>query len=134
MRLVKYLVVFIFFFGTVTYAQQFKFKTTNVSVLQKDAKGKWGKWSKPTPTEIIVSLDYDKDKIVIYSSEIQHYKVLEYLPKQVSKVDEITSFICRNQEGITVKIAIILRLDVKKAQLYVYHKNFTFAYDILEVN
>jgi hypothetical protein len=133
MKIFKYILILFFLFGATTYAQQFRFKTTSVSVLQQDAKGKSAKWSKPTPTEIIISLDYDKDKIVIYSSEIQHYKILEYLPKEVTKVDEINSFICRNHEGIAVKIAIILRLDVKKAQLYVYHKDFTFAYDILEM-
>lgn len=133
MKIFKYILILFFLFGATTYAQQFRFKTTSVSVLQQGGKGKSAKWSKPTPTEIIISLDYDKDKIVIYSSEIQHYKILEYLPKEVTKVDEINSFICRNHEGIVVKIAIILRLDVKKAQLYVYHKNFTFAYDILEM-
>ena len=133
MKLFKYILILFFLFGATTYAQQFRFKTTSVSVLQQGAKGKSAKWSKPTPTELIISLDYDKDKIVIYSSEIQHYKILEYLPKEVTKVDEINSFICRNHEGIVVKIAIILRLDVKKAQLYVYHKDFTFAYDILEM-
>jgi hypothetical protein len=133
MKLFKYILILFFLFGATTYAQQFRFKTTSVSVLQQGTKGKSAKWSKPTPTEIIISLDYDKDKIVIYSSEIQHYKILEYLPKEVTKVDEINSFICRNHEGIAVKIAIILRLDVKKAQLYVYHKDFTFAYDILEM-
>jgi hypothetical protein len=133
MKIFKYILILFFLFGATTYAQQFRFKTTSVSVLQQGGKGKSAKWSKPTPTEIIISLDYDKDKIVIYSSEIQHYKILEYLPKEVSKVDEINSFICRNHEGIAVKIAIILRLDVKKAQLYVYHKDFTFAYDILEM-
>jgi len=134
MKIIKYILILFFLFGATTYAQQFRFKTTSVSVLQQGGKGKSAKWSKPTPTEIIISLDYDKDKIVIYSSEIQHYKILEYLPKEVSKVDEINSFICRNHEGIAVKIAIILRLDVKKAQLYVYHKDFTFAYDILEMD
>jgi|MGYP000023172642 hypothetical protein len=133
MKLYKYITILFFLFGTTIYAQKFNFKATNVSVLEPAGKGKPAKWTKPTPTELIISLDYDKDKIVIYSSEIQHYKILEYLPKEVTKVDEINSFICRNHEGITVKIAIILRLDVKKAQLYVYHKNFTFAYDILEM-
>jgi hypothetical protein len=133
MKLYNYIVILFFVFGVTSHAQKFTFKATNVSVLEQATKGKSAKWSKPTPTELIISLDYDKEKIVIYSSEIQHYKILEYLPKKVTKVDEINSFICRNHEGVTVKIAIILRLDVKKAQLYVYHKNFTFAYDILEM-
>jgi len=134
MKYFKYVIIVFFLLGiTTSHAQLFRFKTKTLSVLEKDSKNKWGKWSKPEPTEMIVTLDYDKNKIVIYSREVQHYKILEYLPKEVTQVDEINSFICRNQEGVVVKIAIILRLDVKKSQLYVYHKNFTFAYDILEM-
>jgi hypothetical protein len=117
MKSLKYLLFFLFLFSFASHAQQFRFKTTALSVLEKDNKGKWGKWSKPEATELFVTLDYDKNKIVIYSREIQHYTIVEYLEK----------------EGTAVKISFFTRIDLgNKPQLYVYFKDFVFCYDVVE--
>ncbi len=82
---------------------------------------------------MFVTLDYDKNKIVIYSREIQHYTIVEYLEKEVTKADEINSYLCKNQEGTAVKISFFTRVDLgNKPQLYVYFKDFIFCYDIVE--
>ena len=82
---------------------------------------------------MMVTLDYEKNKIVIYSREIQHYKIVEYLKKEVTKVDEINAYLCKNQYGEPVKIAFMTRIDQgNKPQLYVYFKDFVFCYDIVE--
>ncbi|HLO73291.1 MAG TPA: hypothetical protein VK164_05080 [Flavobacterium sp.] len=133
MKLFKYLLFFLFLTSFSNYAQQFRFKTTSLSVLEKDSKDNWGKWSKPEATEMYVTLDYDKNKIVIYSREIQHYTIVEYLEKEVTKTDEINSYLCKNQEGTAVKISFFTRVDLgNKPQLYVYFKDFIFCYDIVE--
>lgn len=104
-------------------------------MLEKDNKDNWGKWSKPEPTEMFVTLDYNKDKIVIYSREIQHYKIVEYMPKEVTKVDEINSYLCKNQFGDATKISFMTRIDKNnKPQLYVYYKDIIYCYDIVEVD
>ncbi len=134
MKFFKYLVLLLLFSGTFVSAQSFRFKTTSLSILEKDHYGKWKKWSKPKPTEVIVTLDYDKNKIVIYSSDIQYYKIIEYLGKEISETDEVNSYLCKNTEGIAVKISIFVRKDQhNKTQLYVYHKDFSFCYDIEEI-
>ena len=66
MKLFKFLVWIAFFTLSVVNAQQFNFQTTSLSVLQKDKKGNWGKWSTPEKVNVIVKLDYDKNKIIIY--------------------------------------------------------------------
>ncbi|KIX22534.1 hypothetical protein SY27_01460 [Flavobacterium sp. 316] len=134
MKLLKYIVFVVLFSVNFLNAQQFNFKTTSLSVLQKNRNGDWGKWTTPKPTNIIVKLDYEKNKIVIYSSEIQHYRIVEYLPKETSKTDEINSYLCKNIESIPVKISFIVRKDLKnKTQLYVYNEDFIFCYDIVEM-
>ena len=133
MKSLKYLLFFLFLFSFASHAQQFRFKTTALSVLEKDNKGNWGKWSKPEATELFVTLDYDKNKIVIYSREIQHYTIVEYLEKEVTKSDEINSYLCKNQEGTAVKISFFTSLHPpNKPQLYVYFKDFVFCYDVVE--
>ena len=133
MRFLKYLLFLLFLTSFSSYAQQFRFKTTSLTVLEKDKKNVWGKWSKPQKTAMMVTLVYEKNKIVIYSREIQHYKIVEYLDKEVTKVDEINAYLCKNQYGESVKIAFMTRIDQgNKPQLYVYFKDFVFCYDIVE--
>jgi len=133
MKSIKYLLFFLFIVSFTSYAQQFRFKTTALTVLEKDAKDNWGKWSKPEATTLFVTLDYDKNKIVIYSREIQHYTIVEYLKKEVTKTDEINSYLCKNQFGNAVKISFFTRVDLgNKPQLYVYFKDVIFCYDIVE--
>jgi hypothetical protein len=104
-----------------------------MTVLEKDNNNNWGKWSTPEKTEMFVTLDYDKNKIVIYSREIQHYTIVEYFDKEVTKTDEINSYLCKNQLGTPVKISFMTRIDQgNKPQLYVYFKDFVFCYDIVE--
>ena len=133
MKFAKFIIVILVLLSFSGYAQQFRFKTTQMTVLEKDNKNKWGKWSKPEKTAMVVTLDYDKNKIVIYSREIQHYTIVEYLDKEVTKQDEINAYLCKNQLGTPVKIAFITRIDQgNKPQLYVYFKDFVFCYDIVE--
>jgi hypothetical protein len=44
---------------------RFTYKAEHHYLIEKDAKGNWGKWSKPEATALFVTLDYDKNKIVI---------------------------------------------------------------------
>ena len=104
MKFFKIVLFLITIISTSSFAQQFRFKTTAITVLEKDNKNNWGKWSTPEKTEMFVTLDYDKDKIVIYSREIQHYTIVEYFDKEVTKTDEINSYLCKNQLGTPVKI------------------------------
>lgn len=134
MKFFKYFVLLLLFSGVFVSAQSFRFKTSTISILEKDRYGKWKKWSTPKPTEVIVTLDYDKNKIVIYSTEIQYYKIVEYLGKEISETDEINSYLCKNPKGIAVKISFFVRKDKNnKTQLYVYNKDFSFCYDIEEI-
>lgn len=133
MKFFKLFLFLLFITSFSSIAQQFRFKTTALSVLEKDSKNKWGKWSRPQKSEMYVTLDYDKNKIIIYSREIQHYTIVEYLDKEVTKTDEINSYLCKNQLGTPVKISFMTRMDQgNKPQLYVYFKEFVFCYDIIE--
>ncbi len=134
MKLFKYIALFTFLTVGIANAQQFQFQTTTLSVLQKNRKGEWGKWSTPEQAKAIVKLDYDKNKIIIYSNIIQYYSIVEYLPKEVTKVDEINSYLCKNIDGYPLKISFIVRKDLKnKTQLYVYNEDYIFCYDIFEI-
>lgn len=134
MKFIKFSIFLIMFSFVTMNAQEFRFKTTQLSVLEKNNKNKWGSWSKPEKTEMVVTLDYSTNKIVIYSREIQHYRVVEYLQKESSKDDEINSYLCKNQENTPAKISFFVRRNLKnKTQMYVYYKDIIFCYDIIEI-
>jgi hypothetical protein len=67
-------IVIVLFLGLCTqlgFSQTYQFKTVNYSVSQKNAKGEWSKWSKTLPTELLINLDRDKHRFVVYSEIIQ---------------------------------------------------------------
>lgn len=135
MKAFRYFVFLFLLASASVFAQQFKFKTTSLTVLERGGKyNEWGKWSTPMETQLFVSLDFDKSKLVVYSREIQHYRILETLPKQITETDEINSYICKNQFGEAAKASFIVRKDENfKTQLYLYFTDVVFCYDIEEV-
>src|SRR5690606_4096471 len=114
MRVLRYFILLFVLASASAFAQQFKFKTTSLTVLERGGKyNEWGKWSTPQETQLFVTLDFDKSKIVVYSREIQHYRIMEVMPKQTTPEDEINSYLCKNQFGEKAKLSFIVRKNEK---------------------
>lgn len=116
------------------YSQVYKFKSTGFSVLEKDNKGNWGKWSDLQKSTLVIALDTQKDRIVVYSQEIQFYKILEYLEKEESESDLIYPFTCQDIDGEPFTISIITRKNQNnRKQLYINQKNVIIVYNIVNI-
>lgn len=112
-------------------AQVYKFQTTGFSVLEKNEKGKWGKWSDLQKAAIIITLDTNKNRIVIYSQEIQLYEILDYGEKEENDNDIIHTFQCADNDGLKFTIAIITRKSQgNRKQLYINQKDVIVVYNI----
>ena len=62
-----------------SYCQSYKFKTSGFSVLEKNEKGKWDKWSDLNLVNMLVTLDTNKSRIVVYSQIINnHLKKIQH--------------------------------------------------------
>ncbi|HEX9981172.1 MAG TPA: hypothetical protein VGB50_11470 [Flavobacterium sp.] len=127
------LVVFFLSFGYVqAEAQVYKFQTTGFSVLEKNEKGKWGKWSDLQKTSIVISLDTNKNRIVVYSQEIQLYRIVKYEPKEENESDIIYPFLCEDEDGQSFTITIITRKKQdNRKQMYINQKDFIIVYNIV---
>ncbi len=113
------------------YSQTYKFVTTGFSVLEKNEKGKWGKWSDLEKSKMIVSLDTKKNRIVIYSQEVQLYRIVDYPAKQETNTTLTYPFICQDDDGEKFNIAIVTRKDqADRKQLYIYQRNVILVYNI----
>lgn len=117
-----------------TYSQSYRFRTSGLSVLGKNERGKWGEWSKLDLVNLSVILDTDKSRIVVYSQEIQLFNIIDYIEREENETDIVYSFICKDNDGVDCKLSIITRKkqDYRK-QLYINYDNRIIVYNIFSV-
>ena len=136
MKTAKIFIVLLFmFFGIQqSYAQPYKFKTTGFSVVEKNEKGKWGKWSELNPVSILVTLDTKKSRIVVYSQIIQLFEIVEYIPIEENNTDLVYSFTTKDNEGVDCTVSIITRKKQgNRKQLYINYGNRIIMYNIFKM-
>lgn len=117
-----------------TYSQKYQFKTSGFSVLEKKENGKWGKWSDLGLVNILVTLDTNKDRIVIYSQIIQLFEIIEYQATTENETDIVYSFTCKDNNGDDCTLSIITRKKQdNRKQLYVNYDNRIIVYNIFNM-
>ncbi len=133
MRLKYGFIAALFFLASMqVQSQTYKFLSTGFSVMEKDEKGEWGKWSDMKDTSLIISLDTTKNRFVIYSQEIQLYDILSYEDKEENATDLIYPFTCKDDDGVPFTLSIITRKNQNnRKQLYINHQKFIVVYNIV---
>ena len=117
-----------------SYGQVYKFKTSGFSVLEKNEKGKWGKWSDLNLVNIVVSLDTNKNRIVVYSNIIQLFEIIDYQTIEENDTDIVYSFSCKDNEGVNCTLSIITRKKQdNRKQLYINYDNRIIVYNIFNM-
>ncbi|MDD5151930.1 MAG: hypothetical protein PHC28_15870 [Flavobacterium sp.] len=114
-----------------SYSQTYTFSTSSLSVLQKNQKGNWGKWSDLGLVNILVKLDTDKNRIVVYSEVIQAFEIINYIPLEESETDSVYSFTCKDNNGEDCTLSIITRKHQgNRKQLYINYEDRIIVYNI----
>ena len=114
-----------------SYSQTYKFKTSGLSVMQKDQKGNWGKWSNLNLVNILVKLDTDKNRIIVYSEVIQLFEIIDYIPLEENETDSIYTFTCKDNNGVNCTLSIITRKKQdNRKQLYINYDDRIIVYNI----
>ena len=114
-----------------SYGQTYKFKTSGLSVMEKDQKGNWGKWSDLSLVNILVKLDTDKSRIVVYSEIIQLFEIIDYIPLEENETDSIYTFTCKDNNGNDCTLSIITRKQQdNRKQLYINYEDRIILYNI----
>ena len=113
-------------------SQTYKFVASGFSVMERNEKGEWGKWSDLNETSLIISLDTTKNRFIIYSQEVQLYDILSYEEKEENETDLIYPFTCKDDDGVPFTLSIITRKSQNnRKQLYLNQKNFIVVYNIV---
>ena len=91
----------------------------------------WTKWSKSQDAAIVVAVDSKKDRIIIYSQEVQLYKIINYQPTTENKTSIINAYTCSGEDGQRFTISIITRKDQgNRKQLYLNQKDVMIVYNM----
>ncbi|WP_264559214.1 hypothetical protein [Flavobacterium sp. N2270] len=131
MKSIKYLFLVLFLSLSVAQAQQYRFKTTGFMVSEKTKFGEWSVWSKFQKSEMVVVLDADKDRIVVYSEVLQLFNIIKYYDQKETKGGNVVSFLCIDNSGIECDVSIFTRKDKNNLkQLYVYYDDRVVVYNM----
>jgi len=114
-----------------SYSQTYKFTTSGFSVLEKGQNGKWGKWSDLTLVNMMVTLDTDKNRIVVYSQAIQVFEIVDYQTVEENESDLVYTFTCKDNNGEDCTLSIIKRKQQdNRKQLYINYLDRIILYNI----
>ncbi|MGV1012805.1 MAG: hypothetical protein ACOYBS_10170 [Flavobacterium sp.] len=130
LRFLVLLVVVCFGFQK-TSAQVYRFKTSSLSVMDKNEKGAWNKWSDFKKAEILITLDGKKDRIIVNSKDLQLYKIDSYLEKVSTDADDTVGFNCTDNDGAKCIILIVTRKkENNRMQFYINYTDLKMVYNI----
>ena len=133
MKVIKIILPFfllLFSFQSVS-AQVYRFKADSFSIIEKNANGKWGKWTDFNKTPVVITLDGNKDRIVVNSKEIQLYRILAYGEKVVEKNKETIPMKCADNEGGLCTILIVTKKNEgNRKQFYINYDDVKIVYNV----
>jgi hypothetical protein len=126
------LLAFLFLGFNQGFSQTYKFKTTGLSVSEKGKDGNWGNWSDLELTNILVTLDTKKNRIVIYSEVIQVFEIIDYLPAEENDTDIVYPFTCKDTNGEDCTLSFITRKNQQnRKQLYIKYEDRVILYNVV---
>lgn len=80
---------------------------------------------------MVVVLDADKDRIVVYSEVLQLFNIIKYYDQKETKEGNVVSFLCIDNSGIECDVSIFTRKDKNNLkQLYVYYDDRVVVYNM----
>lgn len=137
MKLLKFTLLFVLFTlsSQRLSAQVYDFKTTSLSIMDRNEKGEWNKWSDFRKAEIIITLDANKDRFIVNSKELQLYKIDSYLEKVSTEENETLGFNCTDNDGAKCVIMIVTRKkENNRKQFYINYPDLKMVYNLYKIN
>ena len=121
---------FLFISGSV-FSQKYLFKTTSFLVTEKNKNGKWTEWTKPQKAEMIIKIDGENHRVVIYSQEVQLFSIIKYNEVKKTETEIISSFNCVDNLGVECVVSVFTRINQNnRRQLYITYEDVIIEYNI----
>lgn len=126
-----YFFLLIAFLSVGSKAQTLTFKTSSVSVTEKNEKGKWNNWSEFVDADLIITIDGKKNRIVVNSPDIQVFTIKAYGEKIENDNQKIVPFECVDNNGSKCNILVIThKKENNRMQFYINYSEVKFVYNI----
>lgn len=125
-----------FYFGFQNiHAQTINFKTSSVSITEKNERGKWSEWSDFVKADLLITIDGKKNRIVVNSPEIQVFTILSYGEKTEDSSNKVVPFECIDNNGSKATIFVITKKkEDNRMQFYINYSEVKFVYNIYNSN
>lgn len=133
MKKIQFLIIALFLIGLnqKTIAQKYDYRAISLSVMDRDEKGNWSKWSDFKKSDIIITLDANKDRFIVYSRDIQFYKITAYMQKVTTENDETLGFQCEDIEGAKCMLMLVTRKkENNRKQFYINYPDLKMVYNL----
>ena len=112
-------------------AQKYRFKASSLSIMDRDKKGQWSEWSAFKPADVVITLDGDKDRIVVHSKDLQLYRITAYYDKIANDREETLGFECLDNNGEMCVILLVTRKDEGgRMQFYINYRDLKMVYNV----
>lgn len=112
-------------------AQKYRFKASSISIMDRDNKGQWSEWSAFKPADVVITLDGDKDRIVVHSKDLQLYRITAYYDKIANDNEETLGFECLDNNGEMCVILLVTRKDEGgRMQFYINYRDLKMVYNV----
>ena len=118
-------------FGSNSFGQAIKLKTSSVSYAERNQIGKWSNWSEFVKAEILITIDGKKNRIIVNSPELQVFSIKSYGEKIEDENDKIIPFECTDHNGSNCNILVITKKkENNRMQFYINYSEVKFVYNI----
>jgi hypothetical protein len=118
--------------GNSLQAQVSKLRSTGLSIRYEKENGQWTDWDDLTEASVLITLDFDNERITIYSKEKQVYDIAKYEGlTEDEDGDDILSLFCIDKDGKTCRINyVVLHSRNEQKQLYIYYGDYNILYNV----
>jgi|GEM_PF-3442909 len=123
--------IFVLFFITLGFSQaRTDFTAYGVTLSVANKNGSWSDFAAVKKTEVPVTIDFEKNRIIVYSELEQVYRIAEYFPEKENKTEYINFFSCLSNEGTFTEITLITSKTANFSKMFIKDKSRVLLYEL----
>ena len=129
-KLVLFIIACLFSFGV--FAEVTKLRTNYIAYQYKNEySGYWNEWGDWQDCNVLIVIDFDRDRITIYSQKTQEYDVISVEKEDEDYESKSIYFDCVDEEGLRCTVQYRGYNDRSRGdQLYVTYNDVRWVYSI----
>ena len=115
-----------------SFAQNYKYMSTDFAFKIKKDNGYWSDWSDWEQTRCLININFDREEINIYSNEPQEFTIYDWSDEERdSEGGKQLKFKCIDANGLRCVVRVRVQSD-GQMQLYVDYNDIMYVYCIEE--